>query len=584
MARVVQGLVYLRGCQYLPALENFDAALRVDSHLAIAHLGRGRALTELARPAEAIEAYHEAIELDPNNAAPYVRLGQLLTRLGNIEAADDAFTNALSRDFRDVAAHEGHARSLVALGRYPEAVEAYDRLLQIDPSSDYILGERFHAQAHCCDWRDFDLTRDLIAARVRQGERADFPGSFNTHCDSPADQLACARIFCADFFPPGSASRRAAPNFGGRIRVAYLSADFRAHATAFLAAGLFETHDRSKLEIFALSYGPDDGSAMRRRMEHAFEHFIDVRHFSDAQVAALIEELGIHIAVDVKGHTSGGRLGILASRPAPIQISFLAYPGTLGVDFVDYIIADRHVIPADSQMHYSEKVISLPGSYQVNDSTRIVNPPPSRSSAALPDSAFVFCCFNDAYKITPAVFDLWMGILKELPDSVLWLLAGAPVTVMNLQREAERRGIAESRLIFAPRQGPEEHLARIALADLFLDTFPCTAHTTASDALWVGVPVLTRTGATFMSRVATSLLHAVDCSELAVDGFDAYKRKAIELARNPVGLGRLKRHLRRARTLSPLFDTVSYTRALEKAYFAIKERYCSGAPPDALQI
>jgi protein O-GlcNAc transferase len=586
-----RGLVWLERGDSAGALDAFDAALASNSVLATAHLGRGRALAELGRTEEALEAYGTAGRLDSNNAVPLVRAGHLMIQMNRFDRALEAFTGAFERQADQVDALQGKAQCLATLGRAPEAVEAYTRLLAVAPEADYMRGERFHAQMHCCDWREFDAIRHDIAARVRRGERVDVPGSFMTHSEWPADQLLCARTFAADFCAIDTAPIHANARLGakpspgaGRIRVAYLSADFCAHATAFLAAGLFEAHDRSRFETYGLSFGPDDGSAMRRRLEHAFEHFRDVRESTDQQIATLIHDLGIDIAVDVKGHTLGGRPRIFAYRPAPVQVSFLAYPGTLGADFMDYIVADRHVIPDEDRIHYAEQVIYLPGSYQVNDSARTAGPIPSRRDAGLPESGFVFCCFNSSYKITPPVFDLWMEILRSVPDSILWLLQGAPEAADNLRGQAARRGVDGRRLIFAPWKAADDHLARCALADLFLDTLPYNAHTTASDALWSGVPIVTRPGSTFVSRVATSLLHAVGLGQLSVDSPAAYRDLAVRIATSPAELQSLKETLLPARQRGALFDTRGYCRQLEAAFEEIVARSRRGEPPSPLRL
>jgi len=433
---------------------------------------------------------------------------------------------------------------------------------------------------YCCDWTDYEARRQDLAERVRRGERVSSPGSFLAHSDSPADQLVCARTCAADLLV---VTERLAPRAvraaQDRIRVAYVSADFHAHPTAFLAAGLFERHDRTAFEIIGVSYGANDQSEMRQRLERAFDRFLDVSDASDFAIAERIADLSVDIAVDLKGHTLGGRPRIFAYRPAPIQVSFLGYPGTMGADFLDYLVADRHLIPVRNRPHYSERIIYLPESYQVNDSARPAPARMSRHEAGLPEHGFVFCCFNVPYKITPGIFDAWMEILKAAPDSVLWLLEGAPTAVRNLQREAVGRGVGEHRLVFAPSLEPARHWARCPLADLFLDTLPTNAHTTASDALWAGVPVVTLAGETFTSRVATSLLHAVGLDSLSVGSRAEYVRLAVELAGDPPALAQLRAHLEAVRGRAPLFDTARYCRHLEDAYAEICARHRRGKPP-----
>ncbi len=585
MVFLIRGLVLLQREDWFAALAEFDRALGSNVGLAAAHQGRGRALAALNRSVDALAAYGSAARFDPNNAIPLLRAAYLMIQMNDFEGALKAFDDALARQAGQLDALQGRAQCLAALGRAPEAVEAYTALLAVAPEADYMRGERLHAQMQCCDWREFDVIREDIARRVRRGERVDAPGSFMTHSESPEDQLICARTFAADFCRVDGLPAAFVHSLrAGRIRVAYLSADFSAHATAYLAAGLFEAHDRSRFEIYGVSFGPDDGSGMRARLEGAFDHFMDVRQLSDEQIAALVREQGIDIAVDMKGHTLGGRPRIFALRPAPLQVSFLAYPGTLGADFMDYIVADRHAIPEASRIHYAEQVIWLPGSYQVNDAARRAGRPASRREEGLPESGFVFCCFNSSYKITPAVFDVWMQILAAVPNGVLWLLAGPPAAMENLRRETSQRGVDPDRLIFAPWKNASDHLARCALADLFLDTRPYNAHTTASDALWSGVPLVTAPGSTFASRVATSLLYAVNLGQLSLGSLLEYRDLAVRIAKSPDLLNSLRRTLAAARHGSTLFDSHWYCRQLEAAFEEIIARCRRGERPSPLQL
>jgi predicted O-linked N-acetylglucosamine transferase (SPINDLY family) len=602
---VVHGLALQRAGRPAEALARFDAALSHEQYHAAAQVGRAQALEALERLPEALEATLLAGRLDPENLTVYLMAARLMIRAQRFAEAAEYFDQALRRNEHCIEALRGRAQCLAALRRAEEALEAYERLLAIAPDSPYLSGERFYVQMSCCDWTDYEARRQELAARVRRGERVSSPGSFLAHSDSPADQLICARTYAADRLAVGqrvTVARRPAaargPGVGqsvavtqrvdppaeqrmgqDRIRVAYVSADFHAHPTAFLAAGLFERHDRDAFEVIGISYGPNDGSEMRRRLERAFDRFVDVSGLSDLAIAERIAELGVDIAVDLKGHTLGGRPEIFAYRPAPIQVSFLAYPGTMGVDFLDYLVADRQLIPERNRPHYSESILFLPDSYQVNDAARPAPASMSRREAGLPESGFVFCCFNVPYKITPGIFDAWMEILKAVPGSVLWLLDGAPSAVRNLTREAAGRGVGEHRLVFAPGLEPASHWQRCPLADLFLDTLPTNAHTTASDALWAGVPLVTLAGETFTSRVATSLLHAVGLGSLSVGSRAEYVRLAVELACNPVALARLKVHLEAVRFRAPLFDTPRYCRHLEDAYTEICARHRRGEDP-----
>jgi predicted O-linked N-acetylglucosamine transferase (SPINDLY family) len=372
---------------------------------------------------------------------------------------------------------------------------------------------------------------------------------------------------------------------GGKIRLGYYSADYHEHATAFLTAGLFERHDRSRFELTAFSFGPPREDAMRRRVTAAFDRFVDVRSRSDQEVAQLSRELAIDIAVDLKGYTEGARMGIFAHRAAPVQVSYLGYPGTLAAPYIDYLVADETLIPSETRAFYTEKIAYLPHSYQANDRQRsIAERIFTREELGLPSRGFVFCCFNNAYKITPAVFDVWMRILRRVEGSVLWLLLDNERAAENVRREAEARGVSGSRLVFAPSMALPEHLARHRAADLFLDTHPYNAHTTASDALWAGLPVLTRSGESFAARVAGSLLKAAGLAELVTTTPEAYEALAVELATDPIHLAKLTVGLSRTRLAVPLFDTELFARHLENAYTQMYQRSVRGLSPEHLHV
>lgn len=363
----------------------------------------------------------------------------------------------------------------------------------------------------------------------------------------------------------------------GKIRIGYYSADFHNHATAYLITELFEKRDTSRFQLFGFSFGPETKDEMRRRLTAAFDQFIDVREMSDRDVAKLSRELGIDIAVDLKGYTTDARTGIFAERAAPIQVNYLGYPSTMGVDYIDYIIADKTIIPVEQQANYSEEVVYLPHSYQVNDSRRRISDRQfTKEELGLAEKGFVFCCFNNNYKILPTTFDGWMRILQTVEGSVLWLLEDNATAAANLRKEAERRGVENSRLVFARRMPLDEHLARHRHADLFIDTLPCNAHTTASDALWAGLPVLTCTGQSFASRVAASLLNAIDMPELITSTQEEYEAKAIDLATHPDKLRAIKNRLEQNRLTTPLFDTKLFARHIEAAYEAMYDRYQAG--------
>ena len=406
------------------------------------------------------------------------------------------------------------------------------RRWRLKPDLVGVEGSRLHTKMHLCDWSNYDAECSHLISSIRNGNANTVPFEFLGIPSSSDDQLRCAKLWIAKNCPPSDKPIWQGERYNhDRIRVAYLSADFRQHAVSYLMAGMFEGHDKSRFDVTALSIGADDNSEMRQRLKASFEHFIDAKTYADDQLAKLIKELEIDILVDLMGFTDGARTNVLARRPAPIQVNYLGYPGTMGAQYIDYIIADRLVIPENQHELYSEKIVSLPNSYQANDAKRsIADRAFTRTELGLPATGFVFCCFNSNYKIMPRVFDCWMRILKQVEGSVLWLREENTTAEGNLRKEAVARGVSSERLVFAKRLPLAEHLARHRLADLFLDTLPYNAHTTASDALWAGLPVLTCLGETFAGRVAASLLNAIRLPELITTTPEAYEQMAIDLA------------------------------------------------------
>ena len=567
------------------ALEHCTRALARQPGSAAVRDNRAIALLRLDRVEEALSEWDEALRLEPDRVPALVNRGTALRRLRRSGEALRSYTQALRRAPECIEALDNLAQTLLEQCRYHEAGRALVRLLELAADRDYALGSQVHAQLHCCDWTEFRERAARIAAGVSAGRRACVPFQFLGVADSPAAQLRCARAFVADKFPPRGPVARAIRREPGPIRVAYLSADFRAHATTFLMAGLFRRHDRQHFEVTAVSFGPEPGSNLASELPACFHRFLDVRSTGDREVAELLARSQIDIAVDLKGFTGDCRPGILAHRPAPIQVSYLGYPGTTGAPYIDYILADRCVIPEQDQIHYSEKVVYLPDCYQVNDSQRYIGEQtPTRAQAGLPAQGFVFCCFNANYKITPQVFAIWMRLLVAVPGSVLWLLRGNAEAEANLKSHAHRHGIAPERLVFAPWMGLEEHLARHRLADLFLDTLPINAHTTASDALWAGLPVLTCMGNTFAGRVAGSLLHTLGLDSLITTDLERYEQRALQLALHPEELAALREALGRRRLTSALFDTDRSRRHIEAAYILMWERHQCGEPPAAFCV
>lgn len=568
------------------ALDCFARAIEKKPDFPEAHNDLGIALRALNRPADALRSYARAIGLRPAFFQAWINRGNALDDLRQFADALASYEQALKLQPDVPEAWVARGKVLADLQRLPEALVSFSRAAALKPDFPFLAGMRLQARLQLADWSGVEDDIAALAARLERGEAAAPPFPVLAAIGSPRLQQQAARTWVNAKCPPSDAlGPLPLPMPSPRIRLGYYSADFHEHATTSLMAELFELHDRSRFELIAFSFGPDSSDAMRARTKAAFDRFIDVRTASDLQVAKTSRELQIDIAVDLKGFTEGSRPGIFAARAAPIQVSYLGYPGTMGAPYIDYLIADRCLITAASRPHYSERIIYLPHSYQVNDRQRgYADRPSSRAEYGLPGQGTVFCCFNNGYKISPRTFDVWMRILSQVEGSVLWLLQDNEVAAGNLRREAERRGVAGQRLVFAPRVAREEHLGRQRLADLFLDTLPYNAHTSASDALWVGLPVLTRTGAAFAGRVATSLLTAMALPELIAQTEAAYEASAIALATQPGELARIHRHLRDVRMSAPLFDTPLFVRSLEAAYSAIHQRHLAQLEPADLEL
>jgi len=542
---------------------------------------RGDMLALLSRPEESAAAYDRYLKLKPDDANAWFARGFALKLLNRRAESLACFQRAVDLQPGDARFRESRGNMLFELERFEEAGQDYEALLAGPAPPTWLPGYLTMCHLHCGDWRNLDAERAKISAGLEAGSFVIDPIGNALISHSLAEQLQCAHIWAADKYPAVSApvwqTERAVRD---KIRVAYLSADFRAHATAFLMAGVFEHHDRSKFETLAISYSADDKSPMRSRLEQAFDRFIDIRDKSDAEAAALLRDLEIDIAVDLKGYTAESRPGLLGHRIAPVQVQYLGYPGTMGVGYVDYLIADRIVIPREHRPFYTEQIAYLPDTYQCNDRQRqVIARVPLRAEAGLPETGFVFCCFNNNHKITPEIFEIWMRLLSQVSGSVLWLLKDNDAVVRNLRREAAARSITPERLVFAPRTDPQSHLARQNLADLFLDTQPYTAHTTASDALWMGLPLVTMLGSTFAGRVAASVLEAANVPELVTYSPAEYETLALRLAREPATLAAIKAKLRAGRESCALFDTARMTRNLEAAYAQMWERHRAGLAP-----
>lgn len=568
--------------RYHAAVLDYDQAIERNPHLAEAHNGRGSALAALKDFPAAFSCYGRAIEIKPDFYQAYSNRGNVSKALGQWQAALDDYSQALSFNPHFAEAHFNRAEAMRRLRQFEAASAAHDRAFALKPDLPFLLGHRLHAAMQVCDWRATDAILSALTAGLERGEPVSPPFAVLAVTADAALQRRAAEIWVREECPAdptlGALPRS---NRHDRIRIGYFSPDFRQHPVSALTAELFETHDRSGFEIAAFSYGPDTGDEMRLRLQSAFDRFIDVRERSDLEIASLARRMQLDIAVDLGGFTEDCRPGILALRAAPLQAGYLGYPGTSGAPYMDYLIADATLVPTSHRQHYSERILSL-HSFQPNPSKRpTAADPPAREDLGLPRDGFVFCCFNTNYKITPAMFDVWMRILGNVPASVLWLRSDEPIAMANLRREARARGVAAERLVFAANlPSMQAHLARYGAADLFLDTFPYGAHTTASDALWAGLPVLTCLGDAFASRVGASLLNAIELPELVATTMQQYENLAIQLAGSARRLAQLRRRLIANRHTAALFDVSRYTRDLESAFGRIYDRYQAGLAPE----
>jgi len=568
------------------ALQSYAAALSARPQEFDAWCERAMVLLELQRYADARACYEKALALRPESAAAWSDMGSILLHLGEYPAALRAYDRSLHLREQDAGTWANRGLALQFLGRHEEAAPAYEKSLALDPGIPYAPGRLAWLRLNMCDWREHAPSVERIVRGVHAGERAAEPFELLFLADCAADQLACARIYAQDKYPQrADALWRGECYRHDRIRIAYLSGDFRDHPTSYLLAGLLESHARARFEVFGFSHGPLEESPTAARVAAAFEHYADVREATDRELAALLRGHEIDIAVNLMGYTSFGRTGVYALRPCPVHVNYLGYPGTLGAQYCDYIIADSFVIPAGHERHYAECVVRMPDTFQANDADRRPSPlAPRRDDLGLPNTGIVYCSFNKGSKITPQLFDLWMAVLKAVAGSVLWLQGGNPSLQRNLRREAAARGVDGQRLVFAPWANYADHLARLAHADVALDTLPFNGGATASDALWCGVPVITCPGDAFAARMAGSLLQAIGMSELVAPTLEQYRALAMRLGDDPQRLDETKRKLAAHRLTHPLFDTDRFRRHIEAAYEIMYQRYQAGEPPAGFSV
>ncbi len=560
-----------------------DAPQSADTHFNLA-----LALDGAGQSQEALATYRAGLAIDPDRAEAYAMMGVLLRGMTHHAAAIKAFDISVKLDPSLAVGHYNLAVTCKGLGRFEEAREAFRKAVEHAPDSLVNRFEFCSLRRLTCDWEGLEEEERRCLDLFGKSGAAVAPFLFLPMSSTRAEQQEAGRRFAPKAILADDLRRREPRperREGRRIRIGYLSSDFFEHATSMLLVEVLERADRSRFELFGYCYSPDDGSDMRRRVMRSFDHFVDVKPMSHQEAARRIHADEIDILVDLKGYTLNARTQILAYRPAPIQVNYLGYPATMGADFVDYILADPVVAPMQHQEHYTERIVHLPNCYQPNDRQRkIADEPVTRADCGLPDDAFVFCSFNNSYKIKAAVFDVWMRLLSKVQGSVLWLLSPNDLCRDNLRREAEARGVDPDRLVFAGRFPIARHLARHQLADLFLDSLPCNAHTTASDALWAGLPVLTCTGETFAGRVAASLLTAMDLPELITESLEAYERVALSLAQDTSGLERLRLKIAAGRETTPLFDSARYARNLESAYQTMMDIMRAGEAPRPFAI
>jgi protein O-GlcNAc transferase len=568
------------------AFAAYDRALRLKPDLVEAWVGRGNIRAERKQYEGALEAYARALATKPDLVEAWLGRGRVFIALKQYDEALLVYDNALALNPDSTEALVGCGDICTVLLRYEDAYAAYNRALRIRPDLGEFGGRRLLAKLFLCEWSGLDDDVSHFLATLRSGEPTGSPLLLFAVQSSQADQLQAAKSYIGQL--PSFPALWSGKAYGhDRIRLAYLSSDFRDHAVTQLIVGLFEEHDKSLFEVTAISFAAEESASDEvARIRGACERFIDVRLSTDEQVAKMIQQFEIDIAIDLNGITRNSRPNILSRRPAPVQVNYLGYAGTMAAPYIDYIIADSMVVPRDQFAFFSEKVVWLPDSFMVNDSRRrVAEVTPTRSECGLPEKAFVFCCFNNAFKIAPDIFKIWMRILKATPNSVLWLSELGATASANLRREAESNGVSSDRLIFATRTpSVADHLARLRQADLFLDTLPYNAHTTAADALWIGVPVLTCPGPTFPGRVAASLDRAIGLSELIVPSLEEYEKLALALARDPARISALKAKLAHHRGTQPLFDTKRFARNIEAAYRTMWVRYQLGRSPESFAV
>lgn len=613
------GNLYLDQCMYDQAIQNYNNAINFNPHFAEAYLNRGSAFEKMNRHIEALSSYKKALEIKPNFADAYYNSGVVQTKLYQFNDAIDSFNKALfyKKNYAEALNNKGFV--LKQLGNFEEALECYhgatnmrqnyaeayynlatvnqylrnfkeaiqnyEKAISINPNLDWLLGDFIHAKMQICDWQNLQENLKKLIICINNGDKVITPFAALSIFDDSALHHMVAKRYVEEKFPIdntlGKISKYIKKN---RIRIGYFSGDFYNHAVSILIAELFELHNRDIFEIYGFSLSSSENDSMKNRIKNSFDQFYEVGEKNDLEIARLSRKVEIDIAIDLGGFTSKERVGIFALRAAPIQLQYIGYLGTMAASYYDYLIADKTILPKKIQKNFSEKIIYLP-SFQVNDRKKIVSDRQfCKSELGIHESSFVFCCFNNNYKITPEIFVIWMQILREVSNSILFLYADNLVVKNNIQNEAKKNGVNPDRLVFAERISKEDYLARYKCSDLFLDTSPYNAGVTASDALWMGLPVLTMIGNSFPSRMAASILMAIGAPELITHNLHEYKNLAIELAKNKSKLNEIKVKITQNYLEKPLFNTPLFTKNIEQAYQTIYERHYGNLSPENLII
>ena len=578
--------IHFKNGDFSDAIKIINEAIKINPNFAELYNEKANALNELKKLEESIKNYDEAIKINPNYADAYYNKGLVLHQLNKFELAIENYDEAIKINPNYARAYNNKGYALQKIKKLDESIKNFSTTLKINPNFDFLFGELIHAKNKICDWETLDQDLKLLNDQIFKKKKITTPFPTLQLFDSPLIQKISAEIWTKEKYSNKKKIKIFKKIVGNKkIRIGYYSPDFYNHAMAYLLSGLFESHDKSKFELFGFSFGPEKNDEMSKRIPKAFDKFIKIHSKNDSEVALLSNELKIDIAVDLSCFTANNRIGIFSKRCAPIQINYLGYPGTSGTDFIEYIIADKILIPKKNQKYYSEKIIYFPDTYQVRDSSQKISKKKfTRNELDLPKKGIVLCCFNQSYKITPKVFKIWIRLLKNIKGSVLWLLEDNLTATKNLKKEAELRGVKSERIIFAKRLPLSDHLARHKVADLFIDTFPYTAHTTCSDALWSSLPVITRMGESFASRVAGSILSAIDLKELITHTEDEYEKLIYQYATNPKKLKKIKKKLEKNKVTKPLFNTKLFTKNIETAYKIIYKNYYSNLPIKNIEI